>query len=202
MKRNIAAVVLAAGSSSRMGAPKQLLRIGSNTLLRRSVEQAMPSAARATYVVVGASAEHMRDELRELPVELVENTRFAEGIGTSISAAIHAIERAPSPFDAVVLLTCDQPHVSAASIDALIAEHARSAAPLVASAYAGTLGVPALFARGYFAALRELPPNEGAKEILIRNRNAVVTVQFELAAVDLDTPTDYERFTRGSGATS
>ena len=201
MKRNIAAVVLAAGSSSRMGAPKQLLRVGSNTLLRRSVEQATASAARATYVVIGASAAHMRDELRQLPLEVVENTRFADGLGTSISAAVHAIESAPSPFDAVVLLTCDQPYVSAASIDALIAEHARSAAPLVASAYAGTLGVPALFARDYFAALRELPPNKGAKEILIRNRDAVVTVQFEPAAVDLDTPTDYERFTR-SDATS
>lgn len=185
-----------------MGSPKHLLRVGSNTLLRHSLEQAMASAARATYVVIGANAEQMRDELRPLPVEIVENTAFAEGIGTSIAAAIHAVERAPSAFDAAVLLTCDQPHVSVASIDALIAEHARSRGALVASAYGGTIGVPALFARDYFAALRELPPDRGAKEILIRNRDAVVTVQFEPAAIDLDTPSDYERFTRGDTATS
>ena len=202
MKRNIAAVVLAAGSSSRMGRPKQLLRVGADTLLRHSVEQAIASSVCATFVVIGANAQQMRDELRELPAALVENARFAEGMGTSISAAIQAIEREPSPFDAVVLLTCDQPNVSAESIDELIAEHARSAAPLVASAYAGTLGVPALFARDYFSALRELPPETGAKEILMRHRDDVVAVQFEPAAVDIDTPADYEQFTRGSGATS
>ena len=202
MKRNIAAVVLAAGSSRRMGTPKQLLRIGSGTLLRRSVEQAIASSVRATFAVIGVNAEQMRDELRQLPMRLVENARFAEGIGTSICAAIETIERETPPFDAVVLLTCDQPNVSAASIDRLIAEHARSGAQLVASAYAETLGVPALFAREYFGALRELPPDKGAKEILMRHRRQVVPVPFEPAAVDLDTPADYEKFTRGRGATS
>ena len=202
MKRNIAAVVLAAGSSSRMGTPKQLLRVGSATLLRRSVEQAIASSVRATFVVIGAKPERMREELRQLPVVLMENARFAEGIGTSISAAVQAIEREPSAFDAVVLLTCDQPYVSAASIDGLIAEHVRSAARLVASAYAGTLGVPALFDRAYFGALSELSPDKGAKEILMRHGHHVVPVPFEAAAVDLDSPLDYERFTRGDSATS
>ena len=202
MKHNIAAIVLAAGSSSRMGTPKQLLRVGSGTLLRQSVEQAMASSVRATYVVIGAHAQQMRDELRQLQVSLVENVRFADGIGTSITAAIRAIELEPSSFDAVVLLTCDQPNVSAASINALIEEHARSAAPLVASAYAGTLGVPALFARQYFSALRELPPDKGAKEILMRHGDRVVPVRFEPAAADVDTPADYEKFTRERGATS
>ena len=185
-----------------MGAPKQLLRVGSGTLLRRTVEQAIASAARATFVVIGANAEQMRDELRELPVVLVENARFADGIGTSISAAIQAIEREASPFDAVVLLTCDQPNVSVASIDALVAEHARSAAPLVASGYAGTLGVPTLFVRKYFDALCELPPDKGAKEILMHHRDDVAAISFEAAAVDLDTPADYEQFKRGDAATS
>ena len=185
-----------------MGSPKQLLRVGSGTLLRRSVERAIASSARATFVVIGANAEQMRDELRQLPIALVENGRFAEGIGTSISAAIQAIEREPAAFDAVVLLTCDQPHVTVASIDGLIAEHVRSAAPLVASAYAGTLGVPALFSRDYLRALRDLPADKGAKEILVRHRDDVIAVSFEPAAVDLDSPLDYERFTRGESATS
>lgn len=193
MKRNIAAIVLAAGSSSRMGTAKQLLRVGSTTLLRRSVEQAIASNVRATFVVVGAEAEKMREELRELPLTIVDNSRWPEGLGTSIATAIAAVEREVPPFDAVVLLTCDQPHVSGSTIDRLIATHGAAAAPLVAAAYAETIGIPALFARKYFGALRELPANRGAKEILMHHRDDVVPVEFEAAAVDVDTPADYER---------
>ena len=193
MKRNIAAIVLAAGSSSRMGTAKQLLRVGSTTLLRRSVEQAIASNVRATFVMVGAEAEKMREELRGLPVTIVDNSRWPEGLGTSIATAIAAVEREVPPFDAVVLLTCDQPHVSGSTIDRLIATHGAAAAPLVAAAYAETIGIPALFARKYFGALRELPANRGAKEILMHHRDDVVPVEFEAAAVDVDTPADYER---------
>ena len=193
MKRNIAAIVLAAGSSSRMGTPKQLLRVGSSTLLRHSVEQAIASNVRATFVVTGAEAERMRNEIEDLPVVLIENPRFAEGIGTSISTAIAAIECEAPAFEAVVLLTCDQLHVLASTIDRLITEHEATAAALVAAAYADTIGIPALFAREYFGALRELRSNRGAKEILMRHRDEVVSFEFEAAAVDVDTPGDYER---------
>ena len=201
MKRNIAAVVLAAGASSRMGTAKQLLRLGSRTLLRRSVEEALASAARETVVVVGAEAERMRHELRDLPVVTVENTRWAEGIGSSVSAAADFIRRQQPEFDALVLMTCDQPHVSAATIDRLIAEHDVSAKSIAASGYAGTIGVPALFSRACFDALSQLPADRGAKDILLRHRTDVAEVEFEPGATDLDTPADYERFT-GSRATS
>ena len=195
-------MVLAAGSSSRMGTPKQLLRVGSRTLLRRSVEEAIASSVSATFVVVGVEAERMRNELADLPVVFVENARFAQGIGTSICAGIGAIERETSAFDAVVLLTCDQPHVSVSLIDRLIAEHEARSAALVASSYAGTVGIPALFAREYFSALRELPSERGAKEILLRQRDRVVAVEFEAGAVDLDTPAEYEQFRGDRSATS
>ena len=202
MKRNIAALVLAAGSSSRMGTPKQLLRVGSRTLLRRAVEEAVASAVRSTFVVLGPENERMRDELRDLPVSFVENARGAQGIGTSVSAGVAAIAKDRPAFDAVVLMTCDQPHVSSITIDRLIAEHEASATALVATAYAQTVGVPALFAQRYFSALVELPPENGAKQILLRHHADVAVVECEAAAVDLDTPADYERFTRARGATS
>lgn len=194
MKRNIAALVLAAGNASRMGTAKQLLAIGSQTLLRRAIEAAMASSVGATFVVIGANAERMRDELRDLRVEVVENRRWSEGIGTSVSAGIDAIAQQQPTFGAAVVMTCDQPHVSAATIDALIAQHEAAAAPLVASRYSGTIGVPALFGRQYFDALRQLPAEKGAKELLLRHRNHVATVEFALGAIDLDTPADYERF--------
>ena len=200
MKRNVAALVLAAGSSSRMGSAKQLLRLGSRTLLRRIVEESLASSARETYVVVGANAAAMREELRGLSVLIVENPQWATGIGTSVSIGTETIAIHQPRFDAVIVLTCDQPHVSASTLDRLI-EHTASDKPLVASAYGETIGVPALFTRAYFDALIQLPGKRGAKEILLRHREEVAIVDFPDGVIDLDTPADYARFRRNADAT-
>jgi molybdenum cofactor cytidylyltransferase len=189
LKRNIAALILAAGSSSRMGEPKQMLRFGSSTLLRHIVEEALASDAASTLVVIGAEADAIRREVDQR-VAIVENARWSEGIGTSISAGVEAA----NDFDAVVILTCDQPHVSAATINCLIAEHESGGKPMVACAYGNTLGVPALFARELFAKLRRLPADEGAKRLLFQDRECVGTIEFGEGAVDLDTAMDYARF--------
>lgn len=190
MKRKVAAIVLAAGSSRRMGRAKQLLPIRSSTLARRIVEQALASHVVATVVVLGAEADAIRESLAELPISFVENPRWAEGLGTSISAGLAAVQ----DCDAAVILACDQPHVSAATINRLIAEHEATGRPIVASAYSDTLGVPALFAREVFDELLELAPEEGAKRLLQEHRDSVAAVDFPEGAVDLDTPADYQRF--------
>ncbi len=186
----IAAVVLAAGSSSRMGEPKQLLRIGAQSLVRRIVEEAVASHVSKTIVVIGSEAGAVRAELSALPISLIENPRWSEGIGTSIAAGVEAA----NGCDAVVILACDQPDVSAATINSLVAEHHRTQKPIIASAYSDTLGIPALFAREYFAALRELPPEEGAKRVILAHPASVAAVAFAAGAVDLDTRADYARF--------
>jgi xanthine/CO dehydrogenase XdhC/CoxF family maturation factor/CTP:molybdopterin cytidylyltransferase MocA len=202
LKRNIAAIVLAAGASSRMGAPKQLLHVGTSTLLRHSVEQALASDVRATFAVIGAEAETMRRELRDLPVTIVENTRWAEGLGTSVAAGVRCIVHQQPAFEAAVLMTCDQPHVTAATINTLVAECESSGKPMVAAAYGDTVGVPALFAHELFDRLLHLPPNCGAKTVLLQRPDDVAVVNFEAGAVDLDTPADYERFIGGDIVTS
>lgn len=202
MKRNVAAIVLAAGSSSRMGTAKQLLRLSGRTLLRCSAETALASMARVVVVVVGSQAALMRDELRDLEVSVVENPRWAEGMGTSISASVGWITAQADPFDAAVLMTCDQPHVVGATIDRLIVEQESSGKRLVASRYGGTVGVPALFTREYFASLCRLPPEQGAKHLLRGHEADMAVVDFEEGAIDLDTPADYERLARDSKATS
>ena len=202
MKRNIAAIVLAAGSSSRMGTAKQLLRLKGRTLLRGSAEAALASMARAVVIVVGSQAALMRDELGDLAVTIVENPRWAEVMGTSISAGIHWITAHAVPFEAAVLMTCDQPHVTGATVGRLIEEQESSAKRLVASRYGGTIGVPALFTREYFSALSLLPPEQGAKHVLLNHQDEMAVVDFEEGAIDLDTPADYERLARGSAATS
>ncbi len=175
-----------------MGEPKQLLRVGASTLVRHTAEQAIAADVAKTIVVLGAEAEAVRAELRDLPVELIENARWSEGMGRSIAAGVESA----TDCAAVVILTCDQPHVSAAIINRLIAEQEATGKPIVASAYGGTLGVPALFAREFFEALRQLAPNEGAKRLFVEHRKSVSSVDFAEGAVDLDTPPDYERFSR------
>ena len=173
-----------------MGKPKQLLAAGSSTLLRRIVDQAIASDVERTFVVLGAEADAVRTQLEALPITVVENARWADGIGSSIFAGVEAAKDA----DAVVIVTCDQPHVSTATINRLISEHDSSAKGIVASAYSNTLGVPALFAREFFEELRRLRPDEGAKRLLLKCGESVAAVEFAEGVVDLDTPADYERF--------
>ena len=173
-----------------MGKPKQLLPIQSSTLVRRIVEQALASDVAAIAVVLGAEAAAIREALADLSITLIENSRWAEGMGTSISAGVAAVK----DCDALVIIACDQPHVSAATINRLVAEHEATGKPIVASAYSNTLGVPALFAREFFDELRQLAPDEGAKRLLNQHRDAVAIIDFPEGAVDLDTPADYQRF--------
>ncbi|MFN2475069.1 MAG: NTP transferase domain-containing protein, partial [Chthoniobacterales bacterium] len=188
MKPKIAALVLAAGSSSRMRKPKQLLRVGSRSLLRRSAEAATASDVTATVIVIGAEAQAMRKELEGLPLKILENARWTEGVGTSISAGINWLADQSEPVEGVVIMVCDQPHVSAATINRLIATHSVTGKSIVASGYSGTLGVPALFAREHFDHLKSLPPERGAKRLILSHRETVAVVKFEDGAVDLDRP--------------
>jgi molybdenum cofactor cytidylyltransferase len=192
MKR-VAVAVLAAGGSSRMGRPKQLLPFGGRSLLRHAAEVAVAAECGPVVVVLGAGADRLRQELDGLPVEVIVNSEWELGPGTSIRAAVETIEP-NTEVDAVVFLACDQPLVDAAHIRRLIAAREVTGLPTAASGYAGTLGVPALFARELFADLRALHPAAGAKQLLARQSDAVAVVPFPDGAIDLDTPEDYQRW--------
>jgi molybdenum cofactor cytidylyltransferase len=121
---------------------------------------------------------------------LVENAEWQRGIGTSIRCGLLACG---DRIDAVVLLTCDQPFVDALHILKLIAMQATTGNAVVASSYANTLGVPALFDRSCFDALLALPPDAGAKSLIAARSKDAAAVAFEDAAIDIDTPADFER---------
>jgi molybdenum cofactor cytidylyltransferase len=188
-----AAVILAAGGSTRMGQPKQLLPWQGQSLLRRAVDAALGAGCHPVVVVLRPAAERLRLELSGIPVTLVENAEWELGPGTSVQAGVGAIGLA----DAVVFLVCDQPLVDAVHIHQLINAHQTTGLPMAASEYGGTVGVPALFGREYFAALMELTPATGAKQVLLRNRDLVVAVPFPAGERDIDTPADYERLIVG-----
>ena len=186
-----AAVVLAAGGSSRMGRPKQLLPFRGRTLLRHAAEVAVAAGGDPVVVVLGAAADRLRGELDGLPVTAVTNPDWQQGPGTSVRAGVAAL---PDGVTAVVVLLADQPFVTADDLRALIAARLASGLPMAASAYGGAVGVPAVFARACFPDLLALDPAAGAKKLLSRHPDRVAVVPLAAGALDLDTPADYERW--------
>jgi molybdenum cofactor cytidylyltransferase len=208
----IAAVILAAGESSRLGQPKQLIQFRGKTLVRRMVDAASEAGCRTVLVVLGDSkrtasglptgkareheiylVEAIRSELEKTGATIVANPNWKRGIGTSIRAGVqHLIEIAPG-VEATVLLACDQPFVDRAVIDGLITLHHETRKPIVAASYAGTLGVPALFDRSRLPDLIGLDDSAGAKSIILSNRDQVAEFPFPEGEIDIDTAEDRER---------
>lgn len=197
--RDVSAVILAAGGSSRLGQPKQLLSFQGESLLRRAVRAALEAGCRCVTVVAGDARDRIEIELRGTPAAIVENLEWQRGIGTSVRCGLRHLLISRPDIDAVVLLACDQPFLDAGVIASLIARRESSGKPIVASSYAGTLGIPALFHRSCFESLLALPDDSGAKA-LIESRSAdVAQMEFEQGAIDIDTPGDFEGLT-SSGA--
>jgi molybdenum cofactor cytidylyltransferase len=181
----VAAIVLAAGASTRLGAgrSKQLLQYQGRTLLRHSVEQALASSCRPVIVVLGAEVERCQRELAGLDVHVTINPAWADGMGSSIRAGMTALTAAAPGARALVITLCDQPLVGAAFIDLLVQRYQAEAAeggaergaqsgepgdrePTVAAEYDGRPGVPALFPRSRFAELSHLDGAAGARHLL------------------------------------
>jgi len=196
---SVAAVVLAAGGSIRFGKPKQLAIFQGEPLVRRIVTAAKDAGCAPVVVVVGASAAQIAPVLAGLPVSIIEHPNWSNGLGSSIALGVmHAASITPD-LDAAILLTCDQPFVNAVMLRQLIQIHLENKKPIVASAYADTLGVPALFDRSCFGDLLQLTGDSGAKGIILARRNDVTPFDFPAAAVDIDTATDYEKLNQIPG---
>jgi molybdenum cofactor cytidylyltransferase len=183
----IAVVLLAAGGSSRLGSPKQLLVHQGKTLLRRAAEEACGSSCKEVVVVIGREPEKMRAELEGLTVRIVENPQWAEGMGTSISAGFTGLEA-----DAAIIMLCDQPRVTLRDLDVLAAAYRVKKRSVVTATYAGVRGPPVLFAREHFDALRALEGDHGARRVIAAARD-VEEIPMPYAAVDVDTEEDYRR---------
>ena len=191
----VGAVILAAGSSSRMGVPKQTLRFRGQSMLRRAALAALGAGCRPVVVVTGAHAEQSRVELRGLDVVEVVNDLWESGMASSVRAGVEGLVGADPEAAAAVLMLCDQPHVTAEVIDALVATHRATGSPVIASAYGGSFGVPALFGRALFAELARLEGAAGAKQVIKRHAAEAHLLPFRGGEVDVDTPDDFSRLT-------
>ncbi|HWA10985.1 MAG TPA: nucleotidyltransferase family protein [Opitutaceae bacterium] len=192
------AIILAAGASTRMGAPKQLLEIEGRPLVVRAVEAALGSAAWPVVVVLGANAAQIRPRLTRLPVLIADNPTWAEGMASSIRAGIAMLRQFSRALDGAVIALCDQAAFSPQTIAQLTAAQRASGRSIIAARYAGKNGAPALFLREHFAALAALTGDEGARILLNGPAGQVATVDLPELAFDLDTPEDYERWRGGT----
>ncbi len=187
--RRIAAVVLAAGRSTRMGAVNKLIaEIGGKPLVRIAAEQALASRANPVIVVTGHERERVEQALNGLPVKVVHNPDYAEGLGTSLKAGIAAV---PDDADGAIICLGDMPQVNAALIDKLIAafDPARGALVVVPS-IAGRRGNPVVWSRRFFNDLMAINGDIGARHLIGSYAEAVaeVPVADDAALTDIDTP--------------
>lgn len=184
-------MILAAGPSTRMGQPKQLLAVNGRPLLALTVETALASAAWPVVVVLGANAEAIRPALATYPVLIAENAAWAEGMASSIRTGIDTLHQFSRVLDGAVIALCDQPALSADMIARLVATHQATGRGIVAARYAGRQGAPALFTKQYFSNLAALTGEEGARALLYGDPSQVAAVDLPELAFDLDTPADY-----------
>jgi CTP:molybdopterin cytidylyltransferase MocA len=181
----IAAIVLAAGASRRLGTAKQLLRkANGESLLVRIVRDAVDAGCDPVVVVLGAQADDVREVLAQEPAVCVYNPLWTDGMSSSIRAGIDHV--ASSACTAVLLLACDQPAVSASHLRALLEQH-RMRGERVVSVYEGVHGIPAVWPRSDWSGLRALHGDRGAKSLLRGDEPAITLAQ---GALDLDTPED------------
>jgi molybdenum cofactor cytidylyltransferase len=186
-------VLLAAGPSSRLGTPKQLLLFRGLPLIRHLALEACASQATRIVIVLGSQSDTIRPLLHDLRVEVVINEQWNEGMASSLRAGVEAATRDAS---AVLLLVCDQPFVTTGLIDKYIHLHRTDPNTLIAAAYSGTIGVPALFPKRWMAELLQLHGDRGAKTILETYRNELATIPFEDGAIDIDTVDDLKKLIR------
>ena len=189
----VAAVVLAAGASQRMGQPKQLLPWGEKTMLQQVVDTLLVTPVSEIIVVLGYRAEDIAPTLQDRPVHIVVNQDWPQGLSTSVRTGLQALHK---PWDAVLFALADQPNIPSEVITALIEEYQRKRALLVVPTYQGQRGNPVIFDRSLLPELLAIQGDQGGRQLLARHREKTAEVVVDTPAVitDIDTPDDYDDY--------
>ena len=195
---SVGGIVLAAGSSSRMGQLKQLLRLDGKSLVRCAAEAALGGGCQPVVIVTGAGALEVAAELRDLPVKTAMNLEWSKGIGTSIRAGLAALLEDTPGIDAAAVMVCDQYRLDADAVRVLLSAWSAAGKPMAASQYAGTVGTPCCFGRDLFAALGQIADTDGAKKLLTSDPGKVQVVAWPAGADDVDTPEDWHRICKAT----
>lgn len=184
-----AVLILAAGASRRLGRPKQQLLFNEETLLNRIISTASYLQTGPVLLVLGEDSALMAPE----NIITVINHQWQEGMATSIRCGIEQLQTVFPGIDTVIITVCDQPYVSVGLFREMIRTYEQTSHPIIACAYADTVGTPVLFHRSIFPELLELNGDKGARLLLNKDRHRVGLVNFPLGNIDIDTEEDYER---------
>jgi molybdenum cofactor cytidylyltransferase len=190
---NVHVLVLAAGASTRLGQPKQLVQIGGRPALHIALSNAVAVAGNAVTVVIGANANELSYLLSHSPASSIVNRQWEEGIASSLRCGLSVV---PAAADAVMIVLGDQVCVTSDDLKRLLAAWQRQDGDIAAATYDRHVGVPAIFPRWCFSELAQLRGDEGARKILQRNPDRLVRVPMSNAGFDLDTPEDLAALTK------
>lgn len=191
-QNKIGIVILAAGSSSRLGRPKQLLQYKETTLLNNTILEASKVQNSFVVVITGANSESVLKELISAEITTCFNLDWETGMSSSIVKGLNEILLLNPDCEQCIFAVCDQPFVTTSIFENLINEHDKTGKAIVASAYSKTLGTPVLFHKKYFPELLELKGQEGAKKIIKKHVEDTSSIIFEKGNIDIDTQEDYD----------
>ena len=190
MKNKIAIIILAAGSSSRLGEPKQLLELNGKTLLQKAIEIGLEVSDSVT-VVLGANKKIIQPTISDYPSQMAFNENWKEGMSSSIQIGMESLE--DDKYDGVLIMLCDQPFVDVLLLKEIISVFVKTKQTIVASTYNEKIGVPALFGSSFFEKLKNLKGQGGAKALMMSHLDEVERVVFEKGEIDVDTQEDWAK---------
>jgi molybdenum cofactor cytidylyltransferase len=183
-------IILAAGSSSRLGQSKQLVEIDGVPLLLKTTLTALDANYSHVVVVLGANADIHKKTIAHLPVEILTHTEWENGLGSSLKKGLRHIITIRPETCSVLILVCDQPLLTSTHLLALHDAYKKTSSQIVASRYGNTLGVPALFDRTLFPLLLEIEDTQGARVVIDRHASSVTAIDWADGLIDIDTPDD------------
>jgi molybdenum cofactor cytidylyltransferase len=182
----VSAILLAAGEAKRMGKLKQLMPLGSTTMVEQTIDNLLSSGVSEVIVVLGHKAEEVRKKIAGRPIKIVVNPIYLQGMATSIAAGLKSVD---SQAQAVMLALADQPFVDSPTINRLIEEFQNHDKGIAIPTYKGKRGHPLIFSTKYKAQLSRLKGDIGGREIIKRHPEDIleVAVDCEGIVIDIDT---------------
>jgi len=191
---NESVIILAAGSSSRLGQSKQLVEIDGVPLLLMSTKAALDANYSNVVVVLGALSDVHKKAIDHLPVEIITHPDWEKGMGSSLKAGLQHIITSGRETNAVVVMVCDQPMIRASHLKYLRETYLTTSQKIVASRYGNITGVPALFDHSLFPELLKIKDAQGARFIIEHHAHTVATIDWPDGSIDIDTPEDLKKF--------
>jgi molybdenum cofactor cytidylyltransferase len=187
----ITTLIMAAGGSSRMGEPKQLLPWKGATLIEKSIDKALQLQMPKPIVVLGANSERIASKIESYPVKIIRNPNWERGLGNSIAFGVNYIQN-NHQVDGVLVILADQPLINASYLKVMLDLFETKKHQIIATKYNnGKLGVPVLFDASYFQELSRIEGDKGAKSILEKYSNLVIITEVTTNIFDVDTKEDY-----------